>query len=121
LIGKNINPASANVLVLGLAFKENCPDVRNTKVADVVQELTSYRCRVSVYDPWVDADEAEHEYGIRPIDAPEAGAYDAIVLAVGHREFVELGVQGLKRFATPNHVIYDIKSVFPKAEVDGRL
>ncbi|HEX6992804.1 MAG TPA: Vi polysaccharide biosynthesis UDP-N-acetylglucosamine C-6 dehydrogenase TviB [Gammaproteobacteria bacterium] len=121
MIGKNINPAGANVLVLGLAFKENCPDVRNTKVADVVRELESYRCRVSVWDPWVSAEEAEHEYGIRPIESPEVGAYDAIVLAVAHREFVEMGAAGLKRFVAPNHVIYDIKSALPKTEVDERL
>jgi UDP-N-acetyl-D-galactosamine dehydrogenase len=121
MIEKNINPAGASVLVLGLAFKENCPDVRNTKVADVVRELEAYRCRVSVWDPWVDPDEAEHEYGIRPIEEPQAKAYDAIVLAVAHREFVEIGSQGLKRFGAPNCVVYDIKSVLPKTEVDGRL
>src|SRR5690606_30580128 len=121
MIGKNINPASAKVLVLGLAFKENCPDVRNTKVADVVRELESYQCRVSVYDPWVDADEAEHEYGIRPVAEPSPEGYDAIVLAVAHREFIELGIDGLKRVGAPNHVVYDIKSVLPKGRVDGRL
>lgn len=121
MIEKNINPAGASVLVLGLAFKENCPDVRNTKVADVVRELEAYRCRVSVWDPWVDPDEAEHEYGIRPIEEPQAKSYDAIVLAVAHREFVEIGSQGLKRFGAPNCVVYDIKSVLPKTEVDGRL
>ncbi len=121
MIDKNINPAGAKVLVLGLAFKENCPDVRNTKIADVVRELESYRCDTTVWDPWVDADEAEHEYGIRPVREPEAGHYDAIVLAVAHREFIELGASGLKRFGTPNHVVYDIKSVLPKDRVDGRL
>jgi UDP-N-acetyl-D-glucosamine/UDP-N-acetyl-D-galactosamine dehydrogenase len=121
MIGKNINPVDSRVLVLGLAFKENCPDVRNTKVADVVKELESYRCRVSVYDPWVSAAEAEHEYGIKIVAEPERGAYDAIVLAVAHREFVELGAEGIKRLGTPNLVIYDIKSALPKDQVDGRL
>jgi len=121
MIAKNINPAESRVLVLGLAFKENCPDVRNTKVADVVRELESFRCRVAVYDPWIDPDEAYHEYGIRPVSEPEPGAYDAIVLAVAHREFVELGAAGLRRFGTPNHLVYDIKSVLPKDQVDGRL
>ncbi|HEX5420917.1 MAG TPA: nucleotide sugar dehydrogenase, partial [Gammaproteobacteria bacterium] len=121
MIGRNISPADSRVLVLGLAFKENCPDVRNTKVADVVAELKSYHCRVDVYDPWVDAAEAEHEYGIRPVREPDVGAYDAIVLAVAHREFVELGSSGFRRFGTPNSVIYDIKSVLPKEHVDGRL
>src|SRR5690606_6155234 len=105
MICKNINPVGAKVLVLGLAFKENCPDVRNTKVADVVRELESYRCRVSVWDPWVDPDEAEHEYGIRPVKEPETATYDAIVLTVAHREFVELGAAGLRRFGAPNHVV----------------
>lgn len=121
MIGKNINPADANVLVLGLAFKENCPDVRNTKVADVVRELESYRCRVTVYDPWVSAEEAQREYDIALAEKPEIGAYDAVVLAVAHREFVELGAAGVKRFGAPNHVIYDIKSVLPKDQVDARL
>ncbi|MGB7213564.1 MAG: Vi polysaccharide biosynthesis UDP-N-acetylglucosamine C-6 dehydrogenase TviB [Gammaproteobacteria bacterium] len=120
MIAKNINPAEARVLVLGLAFKENCPDVRNTKVVDVVRELESFRCRVAVYDPWVDPDEAQHEYGIRPVAEPEAGAYDAIVLAVAHREFVELGA-GIKRYGAPNHLVYDVKSVLPREIVDARL
>src|SRR5690606_24174534 len=120
MIAKNINPAESRVLVLGLAFKENCPDVRNTKVVDVVRELESFRCRVAVYDPWVDPDEAQHEYGIRPVAEPEAGAYDAIVLAVAHREFVELGA-GIKRYGAPNHLVYDVKSVLPREIVDARL
>ncbi len=121
MIGRNINPADARVLVLGLTFKENCPDVRNTKVADVVTELESYHCRVEVYDPWADPAEAEHEYGLHLVSRPETGAYDAIVLAVAHREFVELGGEGVRRLGTPNCVVYDIKSVLPKERVDGRL
>jgi len=121
MIGKNINPVDARVLVLGLAFKENCPDVRNTKVVDVVRELESFRCRVDVHDPWVDAGEAQHEYGLTPIEEPAAGSYDAIVLAVAHREFVALGAAGIKRLGTPNLVLYDIKGALPKDQVDGRL
>jgi UDP-N-acetyl-D-galactosamine dehydrogenase len=121
MIGKNIQPSGARVLMLGLTFKENCPDVRNTKVADVVKELASFRCNVDVYDPWVDAQEAHHEYGIQMIDEPEAGAYDAIVVAVAHREFVALGAKGIRRFGSPNVVIYDIKHVLSKNESDGRL
>ncbi len=121
MIGRNINPADARVLVLGLAFKENCPDVRNTKVADVVTELESYHCRVDVYDPWADPAEAAHEYGIRLVPKPDTGAYDAIVLAVAHREFVALGAEGVRRLGTPNCVLYDIKSVLPKERVDARL
>jgi UDP-N-acetyl-D-galactosamine dehydrogenase len=121
MIRKNIAPSGARVLVLGLAFKENCPDVRNTKVADLVHELEAFRCKVDVYDPWVDGDAAEHEYGIRPVEAPEPGAYDAIVLAVAHREFVALGFDGIREYGRPNLVIFDIKSLLPKDKVDARL
>jgi UDP-N-acetyl-D-galactosamine dehydrogenase len=108
-------------LVLGLTFKENCPDVRNTKVADLVRELAAFPCRVDVYDPWVDKVAAEREYGIRPIAAPEPGSYDAIVLAVAHGEFVELGFDNIQALGRPNRVIFDIKSILPKDKVDGRL
>lgn len=121
MIKRNIQPSGARVLVLGLTFKENCPDVRNTKVADIVKELASFGCKVDVHDPWVNPKEAEHEYGISPVAAPARGAYDAIVVAVAHRQFVELGAQGVKAFANPNAVIFDIKHVLPKEHSDGRL
>ena len=121
LIKRNISPSGARVLVMGLTFKENCPDVRNTKVADLVHELEAFRCEVDVYDPWVDKDEAEHEYGIRPIEEPGAGRYDAIVMAVAHRQFLELGYDRIRAYGRPNLVIYDIKNVLPKDKVDGRL
>jgi UDP-N-acetyl-D-galactosamine dehydrogenase len=120
MISRNIQPAGARVLVLGLTFKENCPDVRNTKVADVVKELQSFGCKVEVYDPWVNPREAEHEYGITMTSDPKPG-YDGIVVAVAHREFVALGPKGIRRFGSPNVVIYDIKHVLPKNESDGRL
>jgi len=121
MIRRNISPSGARVLVLGLAFKENCPDVRNTKVADLVHELKAYRCAVDVWDPWVDGAAAEDEYGIRPVEEPEAGAYDAIVVAVAHREFVALGYDGIRAFGRPNAVLFDIRNVLPKERVDGRL
>ena len=121
MIGRNIQPAGARVLMLGLTFKENCPDVRNTKVADVIEELNSFGCHVDVHDPWVDSQEAEHEYGIRMTVNPEPGSYDAIVIAVAHQQFVELGTAGIRRLGSPNVVIYDIKHVLPKGESDGRL
>jgi len=121
MIGKNISPSGARVLVLGLTFKENCPDVRNTKVADLIRELESFHCSVDVHDPWVDADEARHEYGLELIGAPQAGAYDAIVVAVPHREFVALGGDGIRALGSPNCVVFDIKDVVPKYLVDGRL
>ena len=121
MVRKGINPVHAHVLVLGLAFKENCPDLRNTRVVDIVHALRAYNAVVDVYDPWVDADEAEHEYAIRPIPAPAAGAYDAIIVAVGHHQFVELGAPGIKAFGKSAAVIYDVKYVLPQDAVDGRL
>jgi UDP-N-acetyl-D-galactosamine dehydrogenase len=121
MIKRNIQPAGARVLCLGLTFKENCPDVRNTKVADVVKELESFGCRVDVHDPWADADEAHHEYGISLVAKPDVGRYDAIVVAVAHKEFAALGAKGIRAFGSPNVVIFDIKHVLPKTESDGRL
>jgi UDP-N-acetyl-D-galactosamine dehydrogenase len=118
---RRIHVDGARVLILGLTFKENCPDLRNTRVVDIVKELQDYNCRVDVYDPWVSKDEARHEYGISPIDEPEPGTYDAIILAVGHRQFVDWGAGRVRRFGKPAHVLYDVKSIFPKSEVDGRL
>jgi UDP-N-acetyl-D-galactosamine dehydrogenase len=121
MTGRRIHPKSSRVLVLGLAFKENCPDLRNSKVADLVKELQKYGADVDVWDPWVSAREAHHEYGIRPIRKPARGRYDAVVVAVGHRQFRELDVSAVRRFAKRNHVLYDIKYVFGRQETDGRL
>ena len=121
MIRKRIQVADARILVLGLAFKENCPDVRNTRVVDVVRELLVYGARVEVYDPWVDADVAEHEYGFRPVSRLGNGKYDAVVLAVAHREFREMGVEKVRKFGRRNCVIFDIKHVFAADQVDGRL
>jgi UDP-N-acetyl-D-galactosamine dehydrogenase len=121
MTGKRIHPKSSRILVLGLAFKENCPDLRNSKVADLVRELEKYGAAVDVWDPWVSAREARREYGIRPIRKPVKGRYDAIVVAVGHRQFRELDVATLKRLGRRNHVVYDIKHVFGRNETDGRL
>ena len=118
---KAISPVGARVLVLGLAFKENCPDVRNTRVIDIVAELRHYRAQIDIYDPWVDPDETEHEYGLRPIDEPQPGAYDAIVLAVGHRQFTDIGAAGIRRWGRPLHLLFDVKSVLPRDAVDARL
>ena len=118
---KGINPACARVLVLGLAFKENCPDLRNTRVIDIITELRDYSAQVDVHDPWVDAAEAGHEYGILPIAAPQVGTYDAIILAVGHQQFVAMGAEGIRAFGKPDSVLYDVKCVLPRDSVDGRL
>ncbi|MEX1109388.1 MAG: Vi polysaccharide biosynthesis UDP-N-acetylglucosamine C-6 dehydrogenase TviB [Dongiaceae bacterium] len=121
MTAKRIHPKSSRVLVLGLAFKENCPDLRNSKVADLVSELEKYGAAVDVWDPWVSAREAREEYGIRPVRKPAKGRYDAIVVAVAHRQFRELDITAVRRLARRNHVLYDIKYVFGRHDVDGRL
>lgn len=118
---KGIQPKGAKALVLGLAFKENCPDVRNTKVVDIVSELSSYGIDVDVHDPWCDSDEAEREYGIDLVDAPVAGSYDIVVLAVAHDQFKDSGIAGVKSYCRDDAVIYDIKYVLPPEMVDDRL
>jgi UDP-N-acetyl-D-galactosamine dehydrogenase len=118
---KRIHTKGARALVLGLAFKENCPDLRNSKVVDVVTELRRYGMEVDVYDPWVNRDEAKREYGIRPISRLRKRPYDVAVLAVGHREFKELGVKAIHGLCRKQHVVYDIKYLFAADQVDGRL
>jgi UDP-N-acetyl-D-galactosamine dehydrogenase len=108
-------------LIMGLTFKENCPDLRNTRVVDIVAELRSYGMTVDVHDPWVDPVEAQHEYGITPVTEPAPGSYHAVVLAVGHRQFAELGIEGLRRLGQPGAIVYDVKYLFPAAATDGRL
>lgn len=121
MIGKAIQPSGSRVLVMGLTFKENCPDVRNTKVVDLVSELKAFHCEVDVFDPWANAEECRAEYGLDLIGAPKEGHYDAIVLAVAHDQFRELGEAGLRRLGRAEHVLYDIKHILPKRAVDGRL
>ncbi len=121
MVRKGINPVHAKILILGLTFKENCPDLRNTRVVDIVQALHGYNADVDVYDPWVDADEAEHEYGLRPIDAPAQGGYDAVIVAVAHHQFVGLGAEGVRALGRAGAVVYDVKYVLPREAVDGRL
>jgi UDP-N-acetyl-D-galactosamine dehydrogenase len=121
MIGKAILPAGSRILVLGLTFKENCPDIRNTKVVDLIRELETYKAEVAVFDPWVDPAEAQREYGLALVDEPEAGAYDAIVIAVAHDQIRDLGDAGVHRLGRREHVVYDIKHVLRKDQVDGRL
>ena len=118
---KRIHIVNANVLIMGLAFKENCPDLRNTRVIDLVGGFEGFNCNVDVYDPWVDKNEAVHEYGIKSINKPIEGKYDAILLAVAHDEFKELTLEQIKAFGKNNHVLYDIKYLLKANEVDGRL
>ena len=121
MIAADISPKSARVLVLGLTFKENCPDLRNTRVVDIVAELASYGSTVDVHDPWVNPEEARAEYGIDLVAEPEAGAYDTILIAVGHRQFVALGANGIRAFGKPTSLVYDIKYVLPRGAADDRL
>jgi len=122
MLRKGLPVLGSKVLVLGLTFKENCPDVRNTKVVDMVSALKAYNAHVDVYDPWVNVAEAEHEYGLHCLPKPPApGQYAAIVLAVGHRQFIELGEQGIKAWGQPGAVLYDVKSILPLGAADGRL
>jgi UDP-N-acetyl-D-galactosamine dehydrogenase len=113
--------ADSRILVLGLTFKENCPDLRNSKVIDIVNELKHFDAKVDVYDPWVDAEAAFHEYGVRPIKAPKPDTYDAVVLAVSHDEFKALGIRKIRAFARKTHVVYDVKYMFAADQSDGRL
>ena len=121
MIKHRIQVENAKVLVMGLAFKENCPDLRNTKVVDSINALKKYNVNVDVYDPWVNAEAARHEYGITPIEAPQPDQYDAIILAVAHRQFKQMGAEGLRRLGKKNHVLFDLKYVLPKADADIRL
>jgi UDP-N-acetyl-D-galactosamine dehydrogenase len=121
MANKRIHISGARVLVLGLTFKENCPDIRNSKVVDVIRELEKYGAQVDVYDPWVDALEAQREYGIKPVRKLRKNHYDTAIIAVAHREFSEMGVGAVRQCCRRNHVLYDIKYVFPAAQVDGRL
>jgi len=118
---KGIAVAGSRILVMGLAFKENCPDVRNTRVVDIVSDLASYNAKVDVYDPCVNPDEARQEYGITPVRKPEARAYDAIIIAVAHDQFKAMGAPALRALGKPQHVLYDLKRTLPADASDLRL
>jgi UDP-N-acetyl-D-galactosamine dehydrogenase len=114
-------PKASRALVLGLTFKENCPDLRNTRVLDIVAELRDYGIACDVYDPWASAEEASAEYGIKLTESLVPGTYDAVILAVAHRQFQAMGVEELRALGKPGAVLYDVKQVFPRGSVDGRL
>ena len=118
---RSIQPTQAKVLILGLAFKENCPDLRNTRVVDIVRELRSFNVEVDVHDPWVSAPMALAEYGMALVPEPEPGRYDAVILAVAHREFIERGAEGIRAFGVPGAVLFDVKRALPRPAVDGCL
>ena len=121
MLNKGLHPKGSKVLVMGLTFKENCPDVRNTKVVDIIAELESYGANIDVHDPWVDADECKREYGMGLVNDPEPGMYDVVILAVAHEQFRAMGEAGIKKFGKDGSVLFDIKYLLPKEAVDGRL
>jgi UDP-N-acetyl-D-glucosamine/UDP-N-acetyl-D-galactosamine dehydrogenase len=122
MLQKGISVLHSKILVMGLTFKENCPDLRNSKVVDVISGLKEYRADVEIYDPWVDPHQALEEYGLECLTTPpEAGAYDAVVLAVGHREFMDIGPMKIRALGRKNSVLYDVKSLLPLGASDGRL
>jgi UDP-N-acetyl-D-galactosamine dehydrogenase len=118
---KLINFAGSKILIMGFTFKENCPDIRNTRVIDVIEKLTECDCDVDVYDPWISIDKAALEYNITPINKPASGVYDAIILAVAHDEFKQMSLNQIKKFGKEKHIIYDVKYLFGPNDVDGRL
>ena len=113
--------ANAKVLILGLAFKENCPDLRNTRVTDIIDELKSYNVDIDMHDPWVAPAQAEAEYGLKLVAEPAKGEYDAVILAVAHQQFIALGASGVRAFAKPGAVLFDVKRALPRNDVDGCL
>ncbi|HAD09743.1 MAG TPA: Vi polysaccharide biosynthesis protein VipA/TviB [Porticoccaceae bacterium] len=121
MIGAKIPLQGARLLVMGLTFKEDCPDIRNTKVIDLVNALRGRGAQVDVHDPWVEVEAAKREYGLELIEQPQADKYDAVVLAVAHRSFRELGVEAIRGYGKNSHILYDLKSVFAADQVDGRL
>jgi UDP-N-acetyl-D-galactosamine dehydrogenase len=118
---RRIQVEGARVLVMGLTFKENCPDLRNTRVVDILAELKDYNCAVDVYDPWVTTAAAQHEYAITPVAEPGQGVYDVIIVAVAHRQFKDMGVKAIRRLGKPDHVLYDLKYILPAEQSDLRL
>ncbi len=118
---KSIQVNGARILIMGLAFKENCPDVRNTKVVGIYRELLDYNCQVDIYDPWIDSEEALHEYGIQILPELLGHKYDGIILAVAHEQFKEMGVEKIRSFGKTENVLYDLKYIFGSEQSDLRL
>jgi UDP-N-acetyl-D-galactosamine dehydrogenase len=121
MLKRRIQVNGARILVLGLTFKENCPDLRNTKVVDVVAELREYGAQVDIHDPWANAPEAQHEYGLDLVAEPRVGTYEGVILAVAHDTYRDMGVAALRRYGTEEHVFFDLKNVFNSDESDLRL
>lgn len=121
MVKRNISVVESKILILGLTFKENCPDIRNTKVIDIVHEFADYGVQVDTYDPWADKEECHEEYGIDLVESPQAGNYDAIILAVAHQQFKDMSVEQIRAFGKKDHVLYDLKYLLPVGASDLRL
>ena len=121
MIQRGATVAGSRILILGLAFKENCPDLRNTRVIELARQFGEYRAQVDIHDPWVDAAHAQREYGVEVLAQPPQGAYDAVVLAVAHDQFRAMGAAGARAYGRPGALLYDIKSVYPRDQIDARL
>lgn len=121
MLQQRLQVDASRVLIMGFAFKENCPDIRNTRVIDIINELRDYNCVIDVYDPWVSADEVKSHYDVSLVDAPESGTYDAIVLAVRHDQIVAMSEEALRSFGKRGHVLYDLKNILPRGQSDLRL
>jgi UDP-N-acetyl-D-galactosamine dehydrogenase len=121
MASRHIQITEARVLVMGLTFKENCPDLRNTRVVDIIEELNEYNVKTDVFDPWADPSQANHEYGIRLVNFPDAGTYDAILIAVAHHQFIEMGEKAIRALGKSEHVLYDLKYILPANGSDLRL
>lgn len=121
MLRQSIQVNGARILIMGLTFKENCPDTRNTRVVDIVNELKAINVWVDVYDPWADSAKAAQEYGLALVEQPESGAYDAAIVAVAHREFQAAGIETVRSYCKPVHIVYDVKYAFQAEETDGRL
>ena len=121
MIKKRIQIVDAKILIMGLSFKENCPDIRNSKVIDLISVFNEYNCKTDIYDPWVNKSEAEVEYGIKLIDEPKYDQYDAVIIAVKHQEFSEMTLGEIKAYGKKDHILYDVKYMLTSEQVDGRL
>ena len=121
MLKKRIQVEGSNVLIMGLTFKENCPDIRNTKVVDIIRELQEYNINVDVTDPWCSSDDSKSNYDITLVKELTSGNYDAIIVAVAHDHFKELGAKKIRELGAEKHVLYDLKHILPKHMVDMRL
>jgi len=121
MVKKNISVTNSKILLMGFGFKENCPDIRNTRVVDIIKELRDYDVDIDIYDPWVDTRESEHEYGMPMTENLSDGSYDAVIVAVAHDKFKDMGIEAIKKLGKENAVVYDVKYLFSPSEVDGRL